>query len=446
MPNMLEILNNFISVFEWFMLFFVIGGGFYLLFYSQAKPLLFIKKSFQLLKSSKKSSHESQISNFQALTAVVASTVGLGNISGVAIAIYMGGPGAIFWMWLTAILGMIIKFYSCSLAVKFREKSEKGEVLAGPMYYMKQLGTFGKPLGIFYAFITLFGVLPAFTSNQMTNAIVEIAQPQDFFGGSLFTVKFFIGVIMLLLTAYVIFGGLKKIVNLTSKLVPIMVGLYMLIALFIVLTNFPQAITALKLIFVEAFNFKTTVSGGLMGLIVIGMRRAVFSNESGLGTAPMYHGQSQTERPVDEGMVAMLGPFIDTIIVCTVTALVILISGTYIHGEKNGILLTMHAFDMLLFEFGKPLLFIMVLVFGISTLFTYSYYGTKCMGFLLSNKYKNLYHIPYLISIILAAVASLDLVLAVIDLSFALMSISNMIAVILLAKYINIELKNKNHV
>lgn len=442
----LDFLNQIIAVFEWIMLIFVIGGGLFLFFYSGAKPLLFIKKSFSLLRKKQEKGHESQISNFQALTAVVASTVGLGNISGVAIAIYMGGPGAIFWMWLTAILGMVIKFYSCSLAVKFREIKDNGEILAGPMYYMKQLGVIGKPLAIFYAVITLFGVLPAFTSNQMTNAIIEISQPQLFFGDDIFKAKLIIGIIFLLITAYVIYGGLNKIVKLTSKLVPFMVGLYLIIALYILTTNFESALIAFQLIFKEAFNFNTAISGGIMGLIIIGMRRAVFSNESGLGTAPMYHGQSQAKRPVDEGMVAMLGPFIDTIIVCTITALVILISGTYIDGEKNGILLTMQAFDLLIGKFGKPLLLIMVLVFGVSTLFTYSYYGTKCTAFLIGDKYKNWYHVPYLISIVISAIISLDLVLAVIDLSFALMAISNMIAVLLLAKYINIELKNKNHV
>jgi AGCS family alanine or glycine:cation symporter len=443
----IDFLNSLISVFEWVMLLFVIGGGVFLFVYSQAKPLRFINKAFNLLKKDKDVSLDSsQISNFQALTAVIASTVGLGNISGVAIAIYMGGPGVVFWMWITALIGMVIKFYSCSLAVKFRETNGKGEILAGPMYYMKQIKGFGKPLGIFYATVTLFGVLPAFTSNQMTNAIVEITQPAQYVTWDIFYIKFFIGVVFLIMTAYVIFGGLQKIVHLTAKLVPLMVGLYLLIALFVIFTNFGGAHAAMKLIFVEAFNFNTAVSGGLMGLIIIGMRRAVFSNESGLGTAPMYHGQSKANRPVDEGIVAMLGPFIDTIVVCSITALVILISGTYIDGEKNGILLTMQAFDLLLFDFGKPLLLVMVLVFGVSTLFTYSYYGTKCIAFLLGDKYKNLYHYPYLISIILAAVASLDLVIAVIDLSFALMSIANMIAVIYLSKYINQELKNKNHV
>ncbi len=453
----LDFLNELISVFEWIMLVFVIGGGFFLLFFSQAKPLLFINKSIKLLRNKQESAHESQISNFQALTAVVASTVGLGNISGVAIAIYMGGPGAIFWMWLTAILGMVIKFYSCSLAVKFREVKANGEILAGPMYYMKKLGAIGKPLGVFYALVTLFGVLPAFTSNQMTNAIIETTSLNTNSEKILFSIsnyeitkvlsiKFLIGMLFLILTAYVIYGGLKKIVGLTSKLVPFMVALYLIIALYVLLTNFSSSLTAFQLIFKEAFNFNTAISGGLMGLIVIGMRRAVFSNESGLGTAPMYHGQSQAKRPVDEGIVAMLGPFIDTIIVCTITALIILVSGTYINGEKNGILLTMQAFDLLLGNYGRPLMLLMVLVFGISTLFTYSYYGTKCVAFLIGEKYKNWYHIPYLISIVLAAIASLDLVIAIIDLSFALMSISNMIAVLLLSKYINIELKNKNHV
>lgn len=175
--------------------------------------------------------------------------------------------------------------------------------------------------------------------------------------------------------------GVKKIVRVASALVPFMVALYILAALVIMFTNVDQILPSFQQIFAEAFNFNTAVQGGFWGLVILGVRRAVFSNESGIGTAPMYHGQSKTNEPIQEGLVAMLGPFIDTLIVCTITALIIIISGTYLEAEHNGIVMTLHAFDKLLFGFGDELLLLLVVVFAISTLFTYSYYGTKCLTF-----------------------------------------------------------------
>ncbi len=415
------------------MLLMVIGGGLFLLVQSKGLPFKYFVTSFKQLRSQTQS--KDGITSFQALTAVIASTVGLGNISGVAIAIYMGGPGVIFWMWLTAILGMVIKFYSCSLAVLFRQPTNH-KLVNGPMAYMTLgIPKNGKYLAILFSLATLVGVLPAFTANQITQAITTVGS-HFLIDDNLFYVNLTIGLLLCFVTTLVIFGGLKKIVTITSKLVPLMVFIYVLMALFLVVSNPLASLEAFKTIFAEAFNFKTGLAGSFVGLIIIGMRRAVFSSESGLGTAPMYHGESQETNPIKEGSVAMLGPFIDTIVICTITALVIIVSGAYQQNQLNGIVLTLQSFEVLLGSFARPLLLVLVLIFGLSTLFTYAFYGLKASKFLFGAKYQHIYYVPYLLSIIFAAIASLDLVINLIDFAFAIMSIINMTAVLILSRHL----------
>ncbi len=252
-----------------------------------------------------------------------------------------------------------------------------------------------------------------------------------------FNWKLGIGLVLSVITSFVIFGGLKKIAKVATAIVPFMVLLYLFAVIVIMGMNAAEIWPSLKLILVEAFNIETAVQGGLWGLIIIGIRRAVFSNESGVGNAPMYHGQSKTKEPIQEGLVAMLGPFIDTIVVCTLTAVVIILSGAYLDAESNGIVMTLIAFKKSLFGFGDVLLMIIVSAFALSTLFTYSYYGTKCLSFLTNVKTGKLYNYIYVGSITFAAVASVDLVVNLIDLSFALMVIPNMIAVLYLSPGVN---------
>ena len=211
---------------------------------------------------------------------------------------------------------------------------------------------------------------------------MKVINPDQFITIGDFQWKLTIGILLSILSAFVIFGGLKSIVKVTSNLVPFMVGIYFFMGIFMILNNIEQVLPSLKLILVEAFNIKTAVTGGFWGLIILGVRRAVFSNESGVGNAPMYHGQSQSKNATDEGLVAMLGPLFDTIFVCSVTGLILIISGAYKEEGLNGIVLTLEAFRRLFFGYGDVLLMVMVFVFGISTLFTYSYYGVKCFGFL----------------------------------------------------------------
>ena len=438
MDLLASLLQQLISSIELVMFFLVIGGGLFLLFQIRAKPLLLIKTSFRLLFSKEGGAG---ISRFQALSAVLASTVGLGNISGVAIAIYMGGPGVMLWMWVTAIIGAIIKFYSCTLAVLYREKENDGSPLGGPMYYMKiALPKFGKPFAVWFSIAGLFGVLPAFTANQLTQTLVSVIDPNQYIDLGVLNWKIVIGLVLALLSAFVILGGLKKIVEVTSMLVPIMVGLYFGIGVSMLAMNAEAIIPALHQIFSEAFSVHAAATGGFWALVILGVRRAVFSNESGIGNAPMYHGQSNTKNPIHEGLVASLGPILDTVLVCSTTGLIIIISGATELTQLNGIELTLEAFNRLFFGIGDELLLLMVFVFGISSLFTYSYYGVKCLGYLTQKKWGPWYNYIYIVSIVFSAVATVDLVIGIIDLSFALMAIPNMITLLWLSKKVKVLL------
>jgi AGCS family alanine or glycine:cation symporter len=429
------------------MLILIIGGGLFLLFDSKGFSLKKIKKGFSLLLEK---NSEKGISRFEALSAVLASTVGLGNISGVAIAIHMGGPGVLLWMWITALLGSVIKFYSCTLAVKLRQKELNGEPLGGPMYYMTiGIPKFGPFLANWFCIAALFGVLPAFTANQLTQTVVQVIYPSSISSVDSLIYNGSFGLLLILVSGWVILGGLKKIVKTTSKLVPMMVILYLLMGGWVITDNITQIPYVMKTIIFSAFDFKTMYLGGFWGLVLLGIRRAVFSNESGIGNAPMYHGQSQTKNPINEGLVASLGPLLDTILVCSITGIVIIISGSYLDTELNGILLTLESFNRLFYGLGDIFLVFMVIIFGITTLFTYSYYGVKCLDFLTKKKYGFIYNYVYLASIFFSAISSVNFVISLIDLSFALMAIPNMISIIYLSKkvkkeIIKIELFNRN--
>jgi len=425
------------------MLFLIVGGGLFLVFYSRLLPYRYFKHALRITAGKYDNPNDpGEVSHLQALSSAVAATVGMGNIAGVAIAIYLGGPGVVFWIWITAIIGMCIKFYSCSLSIMYRGEDSDGALQGGPMYYItKGLGKKAKPLAIFFCIAGLFGVLPAFTTNQFTQTLMKVIEPDTVFMvlGE-FQWKLIIGIVLSIITSFVIFGGLTKIAKVATAIVPFMVLVYLLAVVYILLTNVSGILPSFKLIFTEAFNLKTVVTGGLWGLILIGIRRAVFSNESGVGTAPMFHGQSKTKEPIQEGLVAMLGPFIDTIIVCSLTAVVIIISGAHLQTETNGIAMTLNAFESSI-PYGGVLLMVVVSAFALSTLFTYSYYGTKCLSFISNAKIGKYYNWVYVGSITFAAVASVDLVINLIDLSFALMVIPNMIAVLYLAPRVNKAMK-----
>ncbi|MDC6365665.1 MULTISPECIES: alanine/glycine:cation symporter family protein [Flavobacteriaceae] len=443
----MEVLNDFLvnanSWANWPMFILLIGGGFFLICYSKLTPYRFFGHAIAITRGKYDDKNaKGDVSSLQALSAAVAATVGLGNISGVAIAIHDGGPGVVFWIWMTALIGMCIKFYSCSLSIMFRGEDSEGKLQGGPMFYITNgLGKKYKPLAIFFCLSGIFGFLGVFTANQFTETFMSVVQPSEsLFAMSDYNWKLTIGIVLAIITSFVIFGGLTKIAKVATAIVPFMVMVYLVAVVIVMVLNSSQVLPALKLIISEAWDFKTVVTGGFWGLVIIGVKRAMFSNEAGLGSAPMYHGQSKNDEPIREGLVAMLGPFIDTIIVCTLTAVVIILSGAYLD-DSSGIVMTLKAFRTTLFGFGDDLLMIIVAAFALSTLFTYSYYGVKCLSFLTNAKIGRFYNHYFVIMIVFAAVASLELVKNLIDLSYALMVIPNMIAVLLLAPKVNAQAK-----
>ncbi|MFM1879234.1 MAG: hypothetical protein RLZZ241_2100 [Bacteroidota bacterium] len=424
---------------EWPMFILLIGGGLFLVLYSGFRPYRYFGHALAITAGKYDDKNaKGEVSSFQALSAAVAATVGLGNISGVAIAIHDGGPGVVFWIWMTALIGMSIKYYSCSLAIMYRGEDSDGKLQGGPMFYITQgMGSWARPLAVFFSICGLFGFLGVFTANQFTETFMTVVNPAEtLLAGSDYNWKLGIGVVLAVITSFVIFGGLSKIAKVASALVPFMVLLYLLAVVVVMFTYSDLIIPSLKLILSEAWNFNSVVTGGFWGLVIIGIRRAMFSNEAGLGSAPMYHGQSRNEEPIREGLVAMLGPFIDTILVCTFTAIVIILSGAYLE-EGSGIVMTLNAFRKTLFGYGDVLLMLIVTAFALSTLFTYSYYGVKSLSFLTTAKIGKWYNVYFVVMIIFAAIASLEVVKNLIDLSYALMVIPNMIAVLWLSPKVN---------
>lgn len=374
-----------------------------------------------------------QISSAQALSSAIAATVGLGNISGVAIAINMGGPGALFWMWMAAFVGMATKFYTCSLAIMFRGKDSAGEIQGGPMYFIEVgMGKKWKFLSVIFCVAGVIGLLAIFQANQLTAVIQAVLiQPETM--EETVRNRWIIGFVMMGLTAIVILGGIRRIASVASKMVPFMVGIYMITVLIIIYQYLGQVPEMLKLIVVDAFTGNAVMGGAVGSVIVVGARRAAFSNEAGIGTAPMVHGASKNNEPIREGLIAMLGPFVDTIVVCTLTALVILLTGVWENSENDGVRLTLEAFEIGIPVYGKYLLMLSVLVFALSTMFTYSYYGHKCMNYLFGADKANYYNYFYLATIVVGAVASLEVVVSLVDGMYAVMAFPNMIAALYLA-------------
>ncbi len=416
----------------------LIGGGLYLITYSRFIPFRYFFHAIDIVRGKYDDSNDKgEISHFAALSTALSATVGMGNIAGVSVAISIGGPGAIFWMWISGIIGMSTKFFTSSLAIMYRGKDSNGNIQGGPMYFITEgLGNKWKPLAIFFSVCGLIGALPVFNVNQLKQAINDILLIPMGYEVTLQS-NLLIGLVLVIITSVVILGGLKRISAVASKLVPLMVLVYMISVITIIVINIEELPYYIKLIFYDAFtalNYRgDSVTGGVVGsLIILGIRRGAFSNEAGIGMAPMAHGAAKTNSPIREGLVAMLGPAIDTLFICTLTALAILITGVW-KTDLNGVTLTAAAFSNSLPLIGRYLLLICVIVFSVSSLFTYSYYGTKCLSYLLGEKNKKYYNYIYIISIMLGATTSLSLMINLIDTFFALMAIPTMLATIILA-------------
>ena len=425
------------------LLVLMLGGGLYFTIYARFIPFKYFKHSIDILQGKYDNEKDpGSIPHYQALSSALASTVGMGNISGVAVALHLGGSGAIFWMWVSAIVGMSTKFFTCSLSVLFRGKDDQGNIQGGPMYVIVEgMGQKFKPLAVLFSIAGLFGCLSLFQTNQLTQILrEEIFLNNNLLFNNIFYINLSIGVISALIIGIITFGGIKRIGYVASKLVPIMVLIYCLGGTIILLKNLNQ-IPYLLLDIVNNAISRDAMSGGILGsVIIIGIKRAAFSNEAGIGTEAMAHGAAKTKEPIREGMVAMLGPFIDTILVCTLTALVILVSGVDL-SESNGVSLTTNAFKSELGFVGQTLLLFSVIIFSLTTMLGYSYYGTKCSSFLFGTKSKIYYRYIYVISIIIGSIASLDMIINFLDGMFAVMAIPTIVSSIYLSPYVIKESK-----
>lgn len=388
------------------------------------------------------------INHFQALSSALAATVGMGNISGVAIALGTGGPGAIFWMWITALVGMATKFFTCTLSILYRGKDTSGKIQGGPMYFIVEgLGKKWKPLAGFFAFAGLIGCTPMFQSNQLTQIIRDTVLAENgwlgydtmILSGSLITDVGFrlsdiiIGLILVALVSLVIFGGIRRIGHVAARLVPAMVVIYVLTVVYIIISNIADVPYYFALIFTDAFSGQAA-AGGVLGVVISnGVRRGAFSNEAGIGMEAMAHGAAKTREPVREGLVAMLEPAIDTLLICTMTAMAILMTGVWTDPSIDGITMTAMAFSAAIPGIGLYLLILCVIIFSITTMFTYSYYGSKCLNFLAGAERKHYYNYFYIFTIFFGSITTIDMIVNLIDGMFAMMAIPTMTATIILA-------------
>jgi len=429
------------------LLLLLIGGGLYLLVRIQFLPFRYIGHAIAVLRGKYDNENDiGEISHFQALTTALSATVGMGNIAGVAVAISIGGPGAVFWMWVSAVIGMSTKFFTATLAVMYRGKDSNGDLQGGPMYFITEgLGKKWMPVAIFFSVAGLVGALPVFNVNQLTQAINDLVlKPSGLYHG--FNSNLVIGIILGLITAIVVLGGLKRISNTASKLVPAMVILYFVMVMIILGVNIEVVPKYFGMIFTDAFSASfykgdAFLGGVIGGLILLGIRRGAFSNEAGIGTAPMAHGAAKTNEPIREGLVAMLGPAIDTLIICTLTAMAILVTGVWQSSDASGVSLTANAFTATIPGVGKYILLLCIAIFSISSLFSYSYYGTKCMAFLFGTKHAHIYNYIYILSIIMGATTSLSMMMDLIDTFFALMAFPTMLTTLALAPRVIKEAK-----
>ncbi len=442
--RMLENFQNLAKAFAdyaWgpWLLALLLGGGLFFLIYARFVPFRHLPHAIDLLRGKYSAEDDpGQITHFQALSSALAGTIGMGNIAGVALAIAIGGPGAIFWMWMTAILGIATKFFTCTLAVMYRGRDSAGELQGGPMYVIREgLGRRWHFLAYAFALVGLIGALPALQANQLVQILRDVlfvdngwlheeSDPLSF--------NLTAGFLIALITGSVIFGGLKRIAKVASRIVPAMSLLYLGAAVTGLLLNLERVPGVFALIVEDAFTGRAAGGGALLAVILYGVQRGAYSNEAGIGTESMAHGAAKTREPVREGLVAMLGPVIDTLLICSATAFMILLSGVWqTDGAGNGVTLTAAAFEQLLGTPGLVILFACVVCFAGTTILTYSFYGTQCASFLFGAHHSGHYRWAYLGFIIIASVVTLEAAVSIIDGAFALMAIPTMTSALLLA-------------
>lgn len=426
-------LNSIVNSFVWGppMLILLVGTGVYLTV--RTKFFSFTKFGFILKRTicrifEKKERGEGQITPFQALATALAATVGTGNIAGVATAIALGGPGAVFWMWISAVFGMTTKYSEIVLAIKYREKTPDGRYVGGPMYYIEK-GLNQKWLAIVFA---VFGFLAAFGIGNMTQSNSVAAALNDTFGVDTLVT----GICLAVAVAAVILGGLKRIVKVTEKLVPVMALFYIVCALIVIVLNIDKVPAAFSLIFGHAFT-GTAAAGGFAGSTVMmamrfGVARGVFSNEAGLGSAPIAHAAATTDHPVRQGLWGVFEVFIDTLVICTLTALSIICAGVWNTGE-SGVVLTTTAFNSVLPGFGGLVVTIAIMLFAFSTILGWAYYGERCVEYVFGSKSIIFFRIVFLPFIVVGAIGGLNFIWSLADTLNGLMAIPNLVGLLCLS-------------
>lgn len=435
---MLELLKA-LDAFVWGppLLILLVGTGIYLTIRLGLLQVTRLPKAFQLIFTKDKG--HGDVSSFAALCTALAATVGTGNIIGVATAIKVGGPGALFWMWMAAFFGMATKYAEGLLAIKYRTKDANGAVAGGPMHYiLLGMGEKWRPLAIFFALagvlVALLGIGTFTQVNSITESIQNTAQVDPAITALILSI--FVGI--------AVFGGLKSISKVSTAVVPFMAIVYILGTLTVILFNIEKIPATLALIFTSAFSPAAAV-GGFAGAsirmaIQNGVARGVFSNESGLGSAPIAAAAAKTNEPVEQGLISMTGTFIDTLIICTLTGLTILVTGVW-SGDLNGVALTQSAFSTVFSHFGSALLTIFLVLFAFTTILGWNYYGERCFEFLFGVRFIWLYRVVFVLMVLLGGFIELDMVWIIADIVNALMALPNLIALLVLSPVVIAETK-----
>ena len=435
---MLELLKA-LDAFAWGppLLILLVGTGIYLTIRLGLLQVARLPKAFQLIFTKDKG--HGDVSSFAALCTALAATVGTGNIIGVATAIKVGGPGALFWMWMAAFFGMATKYAEGLLAIKYRTKDANGAVAGGPMHYiLLGMGEKWRPLAIFFALagvlVALLGIGTFTQVNSITESIQNTAQVDPAITALILSI--FVGI--------AVFGGLKSISKVSTAVVPFMAIVYILGTLTVILFNIEKIPATLALIFTSAFS-PTAAVGGFAGAsirmaIQNGVARGVFSNESGLGSAPIAAAAAKTNEPVEQGLISMTGTFIDTLIICTLTGLTILVTGVW-SGDLNGVALTQSAFSTVFSYFGPALLTIFLVLFAFTTILGWNYYGERCFEFLFGVRFIWLYRVVFVVMVLLGGFIELDMVWIIADIVNALMALPNLIALLVLSPVVIAETK-----
>ncbi len=423
----------------------LIGGGLYLFISSGMVSLRRLPAAVRELRRGNDSTR-GQISSVQALASTIGATVGLGSIAGVAIALVLGGPGAIFWMWVSAIVGMSTKYHEGVLTTMYKGTDDRGIPQGGTMHIIERgLGRSWKPLARFFAIAGMFGTLCIMNANQLTEAFMStfttpdgiaanglLSNVGDILGiSNAQTYKLLFGCAVCAVVSLVIFGGITRIANVASILVPFMVGLYFIAVLYIIISNIHGVPAVIGRIFSEAFSLRAGF-GAFIGIAIIGARRAALVNDAGIGTATLMHGASRNETPVREGLIAMLGPSIDSGLVCTLTALAILLCGDVDVQGVQGLQVAVGAFSRGI-PGGEYLLMLIVACFALSSMFSYSFYGSTCASYLFGSRSARWYKLFFVLSMIVFAMIPLEAAVGVCDLFYALMAFATMTTVLYLS-------------